>query len=168
MTLSVSQGSFLMVPRSSLGRCCRGLAQCHQECLAYFTQRQIRAVPDDAMIRLVNIETFGTPKVGNAISVNFQFAVTKGVQDMHALTALSTSLLRSTAPGSSSSAAGSAPALLLLHYGWSFLGRKLELEVCLPCAASPMCAFCNIDMATRLCLTAAATRLSLWLSTLAA
>jgi hypothetical protein len=101
----------------------------HQECLGYFTQRQIRAVPDDSMIRLMNIETFGSPKVGNAISVNFHFSVTKGVQDMHTLSALSTSLLRSSSSGSSSSVAGSAPALLQLHHGWSLLGRKLELEV---------------------------------------
>jgi hypothetical protein len=102
----------------------------HQECLGYFTQRQIRAVPGDSMIRLLNIETFGAPKVGNAISVNFHFAVTKGVQDMHTLSALSTSLLRSSAQGSSSSVAGSAPSLLQLHHGWSLLGRKLELEAC--------------------------------------
>ena len=101
----------------------------HQECLGYFTHRQIRAVPADSMVRLLNIETFGTPKVGSAISVNFHFAVTKGVQDMHTLAALTSSLLRSSASGASSSAAGSAPSLLQLHHGWSLLGRKLELEV---------------------------------------
>jgi hypothetical protein len=101
----------------------------HQECLGYFTQRQIRAVPDDSMIRLLNIETFGSPKVGSAISANFHFAVTKVAQDMYTLSALSTSLLRSSASGASSSVAGTAPSLLQLHHGWSLLGRKLELEV---------------------------------------
>jgi hypothetical protein len=94
----------------------------HQECLGYFTQRQIRAVPSDSMIRLLNIETSGTPKVGNAISVNFHFVVTKGIQDVHTLSVLSSSFLRSTS-------SGAAQSPLQLHHGWSLLGRKLELEV---------------------------------------
>ena len=140
----------------------------HQECLGYFTHRQVRAVPSDSMIRLLNIETFGAPKVGNAISVNFNFAVTKGAQDMHTLAALSSSLLRSSASGSSSSAAGSAPALLQLHHGWSLLGRKLELEVRVvmspvTCSAVHVAYTCDLSPShtlCRLCLTAAATHLS--------
>ncbi len=97
--------------------------------MLYFTHLQVRAVPSDSMIRLLNIETFGAPKVGNAISVNFNFAVTKGAQNMHTLAALSSSRLRSSASGSSSSAAASVPALLQLHHGWSLLARNLELEV---------------------------------------
>jgi hypothetical protein len=139
----------------------------HQECVGYFTQRQIRAVPDDSMIRLVNIETFGSPKVGTAISVNFQFAVTKVVQDMHALSALSTSLLRSSASGASSSVAGSSPSLLQLHHGWSLLGRKLELEVSSLLTLAACCRSC-VDEACRLFPIALATPLCRSLSTSAA